>query len=277
MLAELFNTLKTFVVDHSTQTPKRLADLETHKRERLFWDPKSQTVEVIEAPPPSRMQAVRDLPSLIGLVAYAHANKQAFGDSTAAVWIGLDAIKIVFDDLGKREHFAKLPYVRTPIWEVIEALRKCSLVQQKDAIRLLRTTFQEFDANSNALTACKNLSLQTGTNTESEINNTNRRMSRTVLQEAAGGGNLPETLNVLAVPFMGLVWPDAEPFAGYHVEIFLEIDFDNEAFNFEPNEQHVHDALEREALRLQQLVIDQLALVNCEHVPVLIGNSGDFQ
>lgn len=268
MLAEfveyLFELFKDQKAVELGATPAPLpADLQTDKRLKRFWDPHAKVIGDFAVAPPDRRHTVNTLNALIDFVSYW---RDADSDKAITIWVGASKIVAVLNDEDRRD-LVTLPLVKTPLWLLLDRLVAKPLQTQAEAIRLLRQDLHEFDPGEKALLSSRNMKLTRTENNESTTNPGNSRMSRSILQEAAGAKDFPETLKVSAWPYLGVIpTKDGTPYEGYALLLWLEIDFDNMGIRFEPEASAMVDAINREQLRLVEQLEESTGDIDGVHV-----------
>lgn len=237
MLKEFFESVKGFCTDQARVHPSQLP-FSRSKRVKTYWDPSKETVEEITL---EREDTRHRLLSIDSIVDFVKAHEV---DTVTNIWIGANLITIEVEENDSTDNVSMtLQY--SPLFGKLLDLSKKSSIPQSDAIRLLRQQFSMFDVGAKALTAVRALKLSQTNSVESEESHISSRLGKSIMQNAAGAGELPEYIDVISQVYLrgGKV--------GYPVRVWLSIDF-RQVGNilFEPDATQLEEAMIAERLEI---------------------------
>jgi hypothetical protein len=245
MLEELFTALKTHLTDQAKLVPTRLK-WNLGDRHVRYWDPIAK--EVI-AEPIERDGNRHVIKSLESLIEYVNSTKR--GDGRRIVWVGESSITCEMDE-GDGLDIVTMPLVYSPLWLLLDKLRNNPVVSQADAIRYMRQHFSDASGALAALTAVRSLRLQRTEGFESEQTHDTSRIGKSVVQEAAGASQLPESITV-SVPVF-----HSDHLHTFSVRVWLSIDFEGRKLLFDPDEIQFEKARTDSRLALVERLVNDM-------------------
>lgn len=236
MIKEFFESVRTFCTDQSAVVPKLLADFRSDHRTLWYWNPQDKTVNSLEVSPPDKRHK---LLTTMDVVAYVN-RLIVTADVThvsPVIWVGNGKITIETTE-GEHRDLLSMEFKKSPLFTLLERLHAKPSVSQQDAIRLLRQQFAAFDSGAKALTAARSLRITKLDAIESDQSHLANRIGKSIQQDAAGAGELPEYLDVSVAVFLGSNTPKAT------IRVWLSIDFSNPGcLRFEPDETALEAAI----------------------------------
>ena len=240
MLKELFESLKSFATDQAKVIPVVLDGVSPSKRSKLVWNPAQQDIERIDRDRPDNQHVFGGVDSLVDYI-----NNQQDKSHRTNVWVGENRITVEVVENGPGD-ILTMPLKFHPLFAKLKSWGKKASIPQAEAVKLLRQHLAPFDPNSAALTACRNLKIATTDNFESEQSHAAARMGKSVMQAAAGAGELPEYLDVRTTVYL-----KAGSVTVRTIRVWLSIDFATRGnILFEPDEAQMDEACLLERLEI---------------------------
>jgi hypothetical protein len=233
MLKEFFDRLVQFATDQAKVVPSQLG-WAPDSRTVLYWDPQQKKVVTMAQQPPwdrHKLLCVSDVTEYI---------KALPASNMPVLWIGERVITVEPNESDHTD-LVTMPMRYSPLWKLLIELLEMKSVPQERAIRIIRQDFAPWDLGSAALTAVRNLKIARSGEDVSEQSHVAHRLSKSVMQDAAGASQLPEYLDIEANVWSGIGGMQST------IRVWLSIDFAKPGnIRFEP------DATAMEAAVLSQ-------------------------
>lgn len=243
MLKDLFVSLKEHLTDQAKVLPVPIEGLSPSKRKKLVWNPESKKLETIERDRPDNKHVFGGVDSVVGYI-----NNQKEKHRTN-VWVGAESVTIEVKENDPKD-ILKMPLKYHPFFAKLKSFGTKASIPQAEAIKLLRQQFSSFDPKSAALTAVRNLKISTNDNFESDQSHVAARLGKSVVQAAAGAGDLPEFLDIKT-----LVYLKGGSVATKLIRVWLSIDFSNRGhIVFEPDQAQMEEAALVERLEIMAAI-----------------------
>lgn len=245
MLEKSLTWLRDYFTDQAKVTPQVLESFKPGKRKRLLWDPSAKKLTTLEMDRPDNTHVLHGVDSLI---AYVNNLKS---EARTNIWVGVERVTVEVVENDPKDVLT-MPFRFHPTFETLRELVIHASLPQQEAIKLLRQRFAEFDPGATALTAIRNLKISTQDDFTTEQGHTAARLGKSLVQEAVGAGNLPESIEIRTPVFIKTGTVDVRT-----IRVWLSIDFANRGYvKFEPDEAQMEDAIIREKMELIGIIVD---------------------
>jgi hypothetical protein len=237
MIKEALGWMREHFTDQARVVPTVIEGLSPSKRKKYLWHPAKEDLILMEKERPDNNHVFHSVSSLIKWI-----NSQSEIHRTN-VWVGENSITVecVEDD---PKDILSLPLKHHPLYALLKRMGESWSSPQHEAIKLLRQQFAQFDAGK-TLNAIRNLKISTTDNYEAEASNVTAKLGRSVVQQAAGAGELPEYLDIKTpVYYVG----DCDP---QPIRVWTSIDFVKRGnIVFEPDTAAMEEACLRERIAI---------------------------
>lgn len=244
MIKEALAWLKEHLTDQAKVLPKRLDDVFVSSRSTYVWDPAAQKMELIERAPPELRHVLHSVHSLIAWI-----NNQSHTERTH-VWVGEASITVECME-GRVEGILTLPMKHNPLYALLKRMGESCSYPQHEAVKLLRQQFSPFDTAGKTLTAIRNLKIATTDSYEAETSNVTAKLGRSVVQQAAGAGDLPEYIDVKTTVY------HASQAEVQTIRVWTSLDFVKRGnIIFEPDTAKMEEAALNERLAIIEQIIE---------------------
>lgn len=237
MLAELFKAIVAHCTDQSKIAPV-VIPCASSKREIAVYNPATKEINIVHR---ERANARHELLTIEALITFVQS--QSF--KKPYVWVGNDRVTVELNQHSEADiltHNLK----PKPLFEQLQALAEDSALTQAEAIKLLRVWLRHFDTGAAALAAVRSLKLTRGETLESDLSHDTARIGKSILQSAAGGAKLPEFIDVQTSVFE--TKNNSEN--AVTIRVWISIDFESARIVFEPDAQHMQNAIDHARFRL---------------------------
>jgi hypothetical protein len=249
MLKEFFQVLSEHFTKREMVAPTKL-DFRTHPREILFWDPEKKSVVPLTVAPPDNRHT---LFSLDDIVAYV----QHLSDTGKVIWVSDEKISIECEESFHRD-ILSMDLIPAPLFHKVKKLASSPSMLQEDAIRFVRQDLQGFPGGTKVLTAVRSLRMTKVDDMESSQSHVSNRLSKSIQQDAAGAGDLPEYLDITIPVYTGITKRT------YPIRIWISIDFKKPGcILFEPDTTAIEEAIIAERAGIAAQLREALTETNC--------------
>jgi hypothetical protein len=189
MIKEALAWLKDHFTDQSKVVPSIVEGVSPGSRKKWLWHPEKKDLVLMERDLPELRHVIHSVHSLVQWI-----NNQDHKERTH-VWVGESAITVeCIED--QPYNILTLPMKHNPLFALLKRMGESCSYPQHEAVKLLRQQFAQFDTAGKTLTAVRNLKISTTDNYEAETSNVTAKLGRSVVQQAAGAGDLPEYIDV---------------------------------------------------------------------------------
>lgn len=253
MLKDGLGWLREFFTDQSRVVPTLINDISPSKRKRYVWDPAKKEMVLVERERPDNAHVFRSVESLTNWI-----NNQRETSHRTNVWVGESSITIECVEDNPKDVLT-LPLRFHPLYQLLRQMGLTCSHPQNAAIKLMRQQFAPFDAAGRMLNAIRNLKISTTDNFEAEASNVTAKLGRSVVQQAAGAGDLPECLNIITpVYYVSSAVP-------HTIRVWTSIDFDKRGnIIFEPDSAAMEEACLAERMAIVAEIAEKTTARDCK-------------
>lgn len=244
ILSDGFEWLREFFTDQSEVMPKVIDGISPGSRKKLLWHPAKKEIVQLERDLPELRHVLQSIHSVIQWI-----NNQDHKERTN-VWVSESAITVeCMED--QPYDILTLPMKHNPLFALLKRMGESYSYPQHEAVKLLRQQFAPFDTAGKTLTAVRNLKISTTDNFEAESSNVTAKLGRSVVQQAAGAGELPEYIDVKTTVY------HASQAEVQTIRVWTSLDFVKRGnIIFEPDTAKMEEAALIERLAIIQQIID---------------------
>ena len=244
MIKEALAWLKEHLTDQAKVVPTIIEGVSPGPRKKWVWDPAEHKMVLLERDPPELRHVLQSIHSVIQWI-----NNQDHKERTN-VWVSESAITVeCMED--QPYDILTLPMKHNPLFALLKRMGESYSFPQHEAVKLLRQQFAPFDTAGKTLTAVRNLKISTTDNFEAESSNVTAKLGRSVVQQAAGAGELPEYIDVKTTVY------HASQAEVQTIRVWTSLDFVKRGnIIFEPDTAKMEEAALIERLAIIHQIID---------------------
>jgi hypothetical protein len=243
MIKDALAWLKEHLTDQAKVVPTIIEGVSPSSRKKYVWDPAELKMVLLERDPPELRHVLHSVHSLIAWI-----NNQSHSARTH-VWVGEAAITVECIE-GEPQDILTLPMKHNPLFALLKRMGESCSYPQHEAVKLLRQQFSPFDTAGKTLTAIRNLKISTTDNFEAETSNVTAKLGRSVVQQAAGAGDLPEYIDVKTTVY------HASQAEVQTIRVWTSLDFVKRGnIIFEPDTAKMEEAALNERLEIIEQII----------------------
>lgn len=252
MLDKLFQELVQHFTKQENVGPTRLP-WTTDSKTVLFWDPNQKDVRQTSLTPPDTRHKLLTVNDVIALAMQLDKKTEEF----QVIWVSDDKIVLEYST-GSDGNLAVMDLKKTPFYEKLEELEEDPSLSQFDAIRFVRQFLHDFAGGDVALNQIRNLRITKKEEFESKQAPTTNRLSKSVQQDAAGAGELPEYIDAEVLVFEGTDPVSIDLYEIPVIRLWLSIDFETGNILFEPDVFSLRHAINAERTRIKTRIATAL-------------------
>jgi hypothetical protein len=238
MIKEALGWMREHFTDQARVIPTIIEGISPSKRKKYVWDPAKEELVLMERDRPDNNHVLTSVSSLIAWI-----NNQS-DEHRTNVWVGDTCVTVECIENDPKD-ILTLPLRFHPLYTLLKQMGESWSATQQMSIKLLRQQFAPFDPAGKTLNAIRNLKISTTDNYEAEASNVTAKLGRSVVQQAAGAGELPEYLDIKTpVYYVG----DCDP---QPIRVWTSIDFVKRGnIVFEPDTAAMEEACLRERIAI---------------------------